>query len=445
MNNTPTKETKGLDPKFAAISEGKAEDAIMMAIKMCSDDPASNSEAILAVDQRFFCEGNKALPGERIEAITTLMQVFVNDPTDDAENDPSMKRALPQDQGRVDEPNVFKRVIRQAERLSERFIAGILLLDIVSFSWHKHNFEAQQTNLLHVSTINLYSFEILTNGFTQSQRIMDMLLKPDFADYSLRNLQARIVANLILHQIFQHQPDTEEFNQEIRQTIEPITEKITEDEFTAADLGLRVLRLILEIVDEKDSGLARSMHALVPIAMPSLFEAFTNDEEIGVHGREQILNLFYLLIRMVAWADGRDNELVQECLGETFQSWMALFLQLIQSNPKQYFNLKKNALKCLVVIFRDLINFSKDSINLILKPAWKLLNSHLPIFTEVVAYNQPIESLRAEDDEQEEEDNAGDKQDAGNESFLDEEVYGVEGMTFHLLELLSSLVLRLNV
>ena len=35
--------------------------------------------------------------------------------------------------------------------------------------------------------------------------------------------------------------------------------------------------------------------------------------------------------------------------------------------------------------------------------------------------------------------------DAGNESFLDEEVYGVEGMTFHLLELLSSLVLRLNV
>lgn len=28
---------------------------------------------------------------------------------------------------------------------------------------------------------------------------------------------------------------------------------------------------------------------------------------------------------------------------------------------------------------------------------------------------------------------------------MDEEVYGAEGMTFHLLELLSSLVLRLNV
>lgn len=229
---------------------------------------------------------------------------------------------------------------------------------------------------------------------------MDMLLKPDFADYSLRNMQARIVANLILHQILQHQPESEEFNQEVRDTIEPITEKISEGEFTAVDLGLRTLRFIIETVDEKQPGLAKSLHALVPIALPCLFEAFTNaDEEIGVHGREQILNLFYLLIRMVAWADGRDNELVQECLGETFQSWMALFLQLIQSNPKQHFNLKKNALKCLVVIFRDLINFSKESINLILKPAWKLLNSHLPIFTEVVAYNQPIESLRAEDED----------------------------------------------
>ena len=127
---------------------------------------------------------------------------------------------------------------------------------------------------------------------------------------------------------------------------------------------------------------------------------------------------------------------------------MALFLQLIQSNPKQFFNLKKNALKCLVVIFRDLINFSKDSINMILKPAWKLLNSHLPVFTEVVAYNQPIESLKAADEaEEDDDDDEEDKQEheAGNESFEDEEVYGVEGMTFHLLELLSSLVLRLNV
>ena len=95
----------------------------------------------------------------------------------------------------------------------------------------------------------------------------------------------------------------------------------------------------------------RNMYHVVPIVMPSLFEAFTNEDiENKIHAREQILHLFYLLIRLVAWADGIDNELVQSCLGETFQSWMVLFLQLIQSNPKKYFNMKKNVLKCLVVI-----------------------------------------------------------------------------------------------
>jgi hypothetical protein len=33
----------------------------------------------------------------------------------------------------------------------------------------------------------------------------------------------------------------------------------------------------------------------------------------------------------------------------------------------------------------------------------------------------------------------------GNESFEEDEKHGVEGMTFHLLELLSTLVLRPNV
>lgn len=44
-----------------------------------------------------------------------------------------------------------------------------------------------------------------------------------------------------------------------------------------------------------------------------------------------------------------------------------------------------------------------------------------------------------------EEDEEEEKHDIGNESFDSEENIGVEGMTFHLLELLSTLVLRPNV
>ena len=73
---------------------------------------------------------------------------------------------------------------------------------------------------------------------------------------------------------------------------------------------------------------------------------------------------------------------------------------------------------------------------MILKPSWKLLNSHLPVFTEVVAYNNPLPDNDGSDEE---------AADIGNESFDDQEKYGVEGMTFHLLELLSTLVLRPNV
>jgi len=37
---------------------------------------------------------------------------------------------------------------------------------------------------------------------------------------------------------------------------------------------------------------------------------------------------------------------------------------------------------------------------MILKPAWKLLNSHLPIFTEVIAYHTPIPTPNELDSDQ---------------------------------------------
>ena len=73
----------------------------------------------------------------------------------------------------------------------------------------------------------------------------------------------------------------------------------------------------------------------------------------------------------------------------------------MQANPRQYFDVKRQALKCLIVIFRDLVNYSRDSLNSILKPAWKLLNAHLPVFTEVVGYNKPIS--KGEEDNSDEE------------------------------------------
>jgi len=59
-------------------------------------------------------------------------------------------------------------------------------------------------------------------------------------------------------------------------------------------------------------------------------------------------------------------------------------------------------LRCLTVIFRDLINYSRNSINIILRPAWKLLNSTLPLYTESVGYKN-IE-INSDDESQIDED-----------------------------------------
>lgn len=123
----------------------------------------------------------------------------------------------------------------------------------------------------------------------------------------------------------------------------------------------------------------------MPIILQGTLSTFTN-EDIGSHGREQILHIFYLCLRTISWADGIENDMISFCLDETFNQWMALFLQVVQTNANKYFDIKRNALKCLTVIFRDFINYSKECINMILRPAWKLMNSHLPIFTEVLCY-----------------------------------------------------------
>ena len=69
----------------------------------------------------------------------------------------------------------------------------------------------------------------------------------------------------------------------------------------------------------------RQFSEFVPKLLPCLFSAFTNDE-VDAHGRELVLECLYLTLRTISWADGIDNELVDNCLSETFNSWMALFL-----------------------------------------------------------------------------------------------------------------------
>lgn len=79
------------------------------------------------------------------------------------------------------------------------------------------------------------------------------------------------------------------------------------------------------------------------------------------------------------------------------------------------------------------MNYSRNSINIILKPAWKLLNQTLPVYTESVGYNNK--------------NNNSDEEDSTEEDLWEEDLENnaVKSLAFHTLELLGSLVQRPNV
>lgn len=129
----------------------------------------------------------------------------------------------------------------------------------------------------------------------------------------------------------------------------------------------------LEMVE--DELLVKKFYVHAPIVLKTLQDRYQKARSAGKYRTmEKVLYTVYLCLRCLSWADGLDNELVDSCLDGTFNKWMKFFLDDLQK-PNN-FEQKRNILKCLTVIFRDFIHYSKDCINLILQPAWKLLNDH---------------------------------------------------------------------
>ena len=157
--------------------------------------------------------------------------------------------------------------------------------------------------------------------------------------YRIRNLIANIIAQII----------TYDFPNCLDGFLEKICDSLGEDNIIQIDCALRILILVLK-PEEK-------YHTIVNKVLENLFSAFTNpDSDSKI--REKCLQIYYQCLRCVSWADGIDEKVITDALDDSFNQWMALMIQLIQSNPKVHFEIKKNALKCLTIIFRDMVNYS---------------------------------------------------------------------------------------
>ena len=80
------------------IRSGKVAEAVTAALHCCSTQ-GSQTKAVLELDVRFFCASSTVPVSERIEAVLTLLQVFVAAPTDATDDEDvipvSMRRFLP--------------------------------------------------------------------------------------------------------------------------------------------------------------------------------------------------------------------------------------------------------------------------------------------------------------------------------------------------------------
>ena len=148
---------KGLPEVYAVISTAKPSEAVLQTLRLVSESSTGHSMAILALDQRFFCTQAPASLSEKLEAVATLLQCFVAEVDQDAEGGdegeipPELRRNLPQDPLPTNSPVSFASLVSSAVRLSQRFVAGVLLLDIASYSWQQLDLTSGQTDYLHVS------------------------------------------------------------------------------------------------------------------------------------------------------------------------------------------------------------------------------------------------------------------------------------------------------
>ena len=128
----------------------------------------------------------------------------------------------------------------------------------------------------------------------------------------------------------------------------------------------------------EDETLVKNFHRNVPSILKVILVAYNREKQNqskdnliwSIEQREKILHILYLCFRCVSWSDGIDNDLVEASLDPTFNDWMNHFLEILPMKDEISVEMKNVALKCLTVLFRDFINYSRDCINLILKPSW---------------------------------------------------------------------------
>lgn len=131
-------------------------------------------------------------------------------------------------------------------------------------------------------------------------------------DYRLGKIQARVIARLLRR----------EFPHVWHGLLETLVEKLQNEDEQEAELVLSALQLFLEAVEEEQEK--KLLHKHIARLIPALFSAMVSDVATS-RIREKVLGVFHLCLQAISWADGKDPQVLEECLAENFNQWIALF------------------------------------------------------------------------------------------------------------------------
>jgi len=97
-------------------------------------------------------------------------------------------------------------------------------------------------------------------------------------------------------------------------------------------------------------------------------------------------------LETISWADGIRTDIVENSLDGSFLIWVKLLIKLLEEplvDPTKY-NIVRLSLRILTTFFRDLANYSKVSLGLIVKLAWKLIYNYIPAYMKEAIFNREI-------------------------------------------------------
>ena len=88
----------------------------------------------------------------------------------------------------------------------------------------------------------------------------------------------------------------------------------------------------------------------------------------------------YLCFNRVSWAEDTNDQVLRDCLGPTFNSWMGMFNTILATSASKMVGAKIQIFKILNVIFRDIKSYGATCIQTFMFSVFKGLQSYLEIY-----------------------------------------------------------------